>query len=101
MAIAVAACSADPGASASDDTVRVVATTTVLADIVANVGGDRVTVSSIIPPGVGPEDYEPKPNDARALDGADLVVSNGVGLDDFLDGLIEAERERRPEARAG
>jgi zinc/manganese transport system substrate-binding protein/manganese/iron transport system substrate-binding protein len=73
-----------------------VATTTVLADIVANVGGDRVAVSSIIPPGVGPEDYEPKPDDARALDVADLIVSNGVGLDDFLDGLVEADGSQTP-----
>ena len=80
----------------SDDTLQVVATTTVLADIVANVGGDRVTVRSIIPPGVGPEDYEPKPDDARALDGADLIVSNGVGLDDFLDGLVEANGNDAP-----
>ncbi|MGP1675474.1 MAG: metal ABC transporter substrate-binding protein [Candidatus Limnocylindrales bacterium] len=65
-----------------------VATTTVLADIVQNVGGDRVAATSIIPPGVGPEDYEAKPEDARLLDKAELIVSNGVGLDDFLDGLL-------------
>ena len=68
----------------------VVATTTVFADIVHNVGGERVTVTSIIPAGVGPEDYEPKPDDARKLADADLIVSNGVGLDDFLDRLIMA-----------
>jgi zinc/manganese transport system substrate-binding protein/manganese/iron transport system substrate-binding protein len=78
------------GPSASDAALRVVATTTVFADIVANVGGDRVTVSSIIPAGVGPEDYEPKPDDAKKLANADLIVSNGVGLDDFLDKLIGA-----------
>lgn len=89
-AIAVAACSTGPGPSAPDGRLHVVATTTVFADIVANVGGDRVTVRSIIPAGVGPEDYEPKPDDARALTGAALIVSNGVGLDDFLDGLLEA-----------
>jgi ABC-type Zn uptake system ZnuABC Zn-binding protein ZnuA len=96
LAVAIEACSVGPGPSASDDALRVVATTTVLADIIANVGGDRVTVGSIIPPGVGPEDYEPKPNDARALDGADLVVSNGVGLDDFLGGLVEANGSDAP-----
>jgi zinc/manganese transport system substrate-binding protein/manganese/iron transport system substrate-binding protein len=47
-----------------------------------------VTVTSIIPPGVGPEDYEPKPEDARKLAEAQLIVSNGVGLDDFLDRLL-------------
>jgi ABC-type Zn uptake system ZnuABC Zn-binding protein ZnuA len=71
----------------------VVATTTVFADIVRNVAGDRATVTSIIPAGAGPEDYEPKPDDARKLADADLIVSNGVGLDDFLDQLIDAAGE--------
>jgi ABC-type Zn uptake system ZnuABC Zn-binding protein ZnuA len=83
-----------PSASPSGaTTVSIVATTTVFADIIRNVGGDRVAVSSIIPAGVGPEDYEPKPDDARKLAGADLIVSNGVGLDDFLDKLIGAAGE--------
>jgi zinc/manganese transport system substrate-binding protein/manganese/iron transport system substrate-binding protein len=68
--------------------IKVVTTTTVFADIVGNIGGSRVTATSIIPPGVGPEDYEPKPEDARKLSDARLIVSNGVGLDDFLDDLL-------------
>jgi zinc/manganese transport system substrate-binding protein/manganese/iron transport system substrate-binding protein len=71
----------------------VVATTTVFADIIRNIAGDRATVVSIIPAGVGPEDYEPKPDDAKKLLGADLIVSNGVGLDDFVDKLITAAGE--------
>jgi ABC-type Zn uptake system ZnuABC Zn-binding protein ZnuA len=67
---------------------RVVTTTTVFADIIRAVGGSRVTVSSIIPAGVGPEDYEPRPDDATRLADAKLIVSNGVGLDDFLERLI-------------
>jgi ABC-type Zn uptake system ZnuABC Zn-binding protein ZnuA len=70
--------------------IRVVTTTTVFADIVRAVGGTRADVSSIIPPGVGPEDYEPKPDDARRLADAQLIVSNGVGLDNFLDRLLES-----------
>ena len=81
-----------PVGSPATAALSVVATTTVFADIVRNVGGERVTVSSIIPAGVGPEDYEPKPNDAKKLAGADLIVSNGVGLDDFLDKLIDGGR---------
>ena len=75
-------------AAGSAEPVRVVATTTVFADLVRAVGGSRVAVTSIIPAGVGPEDYEPKPGDAAMLADADLIVSNGVGLDDFLDRLI-------------
>lgn len=68
--------------------VKVVTTTTVFAHIVQSIGGDRIAVSSIIPAGVGPEDFEPKPDDAKRLSDAQLVVSNGVGLDDFLDDLL-------------
>ena len=98
--VVVAACGSTSGSSPSQGaaastaaTLRVVATTTVFADIVRNVGGDRVAAASIIPPGAGPEDYEPKPDDAKKLAGADLIVSNGVGLDDFLDKLIDAAGE--------
>ena len=70
------------------DALRVVTTTTVLADIVRSVGGSRVDVRSIVPVGVGPEDYEPKPDDARAIADARLIISNGVGLDDFLGRLL-------------
>jgi len=91
----VAACggpSATPsgstGIGSDSDALRVVTTTTVFADIVKAVGGRRTSVQSIIPSGVGPEDYEPKPQDARTLATAQLIVSNGVGLDDFLDRLL-------------
>jgi len=86
----VGGCQAGGGATGSPATgaVKVVTTTTVFADIVSNVGGGRVSVSSIIPPGVGPEDYEPKPDDAKKLGDASLIVSNGVGLDDFLERLL-------------
>jgi zinc/manganese transport system substrate-binding protein/manganese/iron transport system substrate-binding protein len=100
ITLAVAACQAstttpNPAASGGSaagtpaaDALKVVTTTTVFADIVQNVGGRRVAASSIIPPGVGPEDYEPKPDDARKLSDAQLIVSNGIGLDDFLQKLL-------------
>lgn len=95
--VVLAACgSAGSSSPASPATLRVVATTTVFADIIRNVGGDRVSVVSIIPPGVGPEDYEPKPDDARKLTDAQLVVSNGLGLDDFLVRLISSAGDERP-----
>jgi zinc/manganese transport system substrate-binding protein/manganese/iron transport system substrate-binding protein len=89
-ALAVAACQGPTGSRPASGAVKVVTTTTVFAEIVQRVGGDRVTAGSIIPPGVGPEDYEPKPDDAKELADAKLVVSNGVGLDDFLDDLLVA-----------
>lgn len=82
--------------SASGTGIRVIATTTVLADIVRNVGGPCVDVGSIVPAGVGPEDYEPKPEDARHLADAKLIVSNGVGLDDFLGKLLASNASDAP-----
>jgi ABC-type Zn uptake system ZnuABC Zn-binding protein ZnuA len=77
-----------PSAPPASAGLKVVTTTTVFADIVRIIGGDRVAVSSIIPAGVGPEDFEPKPDDAKLLSDAALIVSNGVGLDDFLHDLL-------------
>lgn len=92
----LAACTGGSESPSPSGSFRVVATTTVFADIIRNVGGDRVSVTSIIPPGVGPEDYEAKPEDARKLSDAQLVVSNGVGLDDFLDRLLASADGERP-----
>jgi zinc/manganese transport system substrate-binding protein/manganese/iron transport system substrate-binding protein len=80
--------SAGPSITPAPGAIRIVTTTTVFADIVRAVGGSRTDVRSIIPPGVGPEDYEPKPDDAKSLADAQLIVSNGVGLDDFLNRLL-------------
>jgi ABC-type Zn uptake system ZnuABC Zn-binding protein ZnuA len=79
-----------PAPPAAPGALKVVTTTTVFADIVRNVGGSQISVTSIIPPGVGPEDYEPKPDDAKRLADAALIVSNGVGLDDFLERLLSS-----------
>ena len=69
---------------------RVVATTTQVADLAANVGGDRVQVTSLLKPGVDAHDYEPSPADIDAIARADLVVQNGVGLEEWLDDTIES-----------
>jgi ABC-type Zn uptake system ZnuABC Zn-binding protein ZnuA len=83
-------CGAPATSPVTGSTLRVVTSTTVFADIVRQVGGDHVTVDSIVPSGVGPEDYEPRPADARRIADAELIISNGVGLDDFLDKIITA-----------
>jgi ABC-type Zn uptake system ZnuABC Zn-binding protein ZnuA len=97
LTVVLAACGGgSPSGNPDPGALRVVTTTTVFADIVQHVGGSRVAVTSIIPSGVGPEDYEPKPDDARKLADAKLVISNGVGLDDFLDRLIASAGEAPP-----
>ena len=78
------------GAGAEGGALRVVATTTQVADLAANVGGDRVRVSSLLKPGIDAHDYEPSPADIDALAHADLVLQNGVGLEEWLGDTIES-----------
>jgi len=71
------------------DVVPVVTTTTVLVDFVQAVGGDHVSVRSIVPTGASVESYEPTPQDAVALHDARLLVENGAGLENWLNPLID------------
>lgn len=70
--------------------VRVVATTTQIADFARNVGGDKVSVTQILRPNVDPHDYEPTPADIDGVSKAKLVLRNGVGLDAWLDQVVTA-----------
>jgi ABC-type Zn uptake system ZnuABC Zn-binding protein ZnuA len=87
-ALLAAGCSGTGGAAGDrgggDGRLRVVATTTQVADLAANVGGDRVQVTSLLKPGIDPHDYEPSPADIDAIAHADLVLENGVGLEAWL-----------------
>jgi ABC-type Zn uptake system ZnuABC Zn-binding protein ZnuA len=69
---------------------KVVATTTQVADLVAHVGGDRVDVVTLLKPGIDAHDYEPSPADVEAIANAELVVENGVGLESWLHDTIES-----------
>jgi ABC-type Zn uptake system ZnuABC Zn-binding protein ZnuA len=66
----------------------VVATTTILADLVAQVGGDRVRVESLVPKGGEVHTFDPKPSDIRRVTEARIVFRNGLGLDDWLGDLV-------------
>ncbi len=90
VALVAAGCGASPGtgdAPGSSGRLQVVATTTVLADFVAQIGGDRVSVAALVPKGGEVHTFDPTPSDARRLAEADLIVANGLGLDDWLTGL--------------
>jgi ABC-type Zn uptake system ZnuABC Zn-binding protein ZnuA len=63
---------------------NVVATTTQVADLAANVGGDRVKVTRLFKPNVDPHDYEPSPADIDTIARANLVLENGAGLESWL-----------------
>ena len=72
------------------------ATTTQIQDFVRNVGGDRVNVVGILPPATDPHDYQPTADDARKLALADVVFSNGAGLEPWIDDLAKNVRPGVP-----
>jgi len=67
---------------------RVVATFSILADLVRAVGGDRVEAVALVGPGADAHSFAPKPADAQALARASLVVVNGLGFDAWADRLV-------------
>jgi len=76
------------GPSGAGTQLTVVATTTVFADMVKNVGGDLVAVTSLVPRGGDVHTFEPKPADIQAVAGAKVLFMNGLGLDDWLERTI-------------
>jgi ABC-type Zn uptake system ZnuABC Zn-binding protein ZnuA len=75
---------------------RVVATTTQVADLAANVGGDHIQVTSLLKPNLDAHDYEPSPADVEAIAHADLVLENGAGLESWLHDTIASSGFQGP-----
>jgi manganese/zinc/iron transport system substrate-binding protein len=67
---------------------QVLCTTTIVADLVRQVAGDRVRVESLLAPGVDPHSYRATPRDADRLARANLVVASGLGLEGKLAELL-------------
>jgi zinc/manganese transport system substrate-binding protein len=77
-------------AMAETQPLRAVASFSVLADMVRQVGGERVAVTSIVPPGGDAHGYQIRPADARAVKDAGAVVVNGLGLDNWVQRLVRS-----------
>lgn len=97
VALLLAACGARstttaPAPATSDGArpLRIVVSLPVFTSLVQAVGGERVTVTSIVPPGSDAHTYQPTPADVKAVADADLVFVNGVGLEEWLRPLIES-----------
>jgi len=70
--------------------IKVAATIAPLGEFVKAVGGERVTVTVIVPPAAEPHTFEPTPSQMVELAGADLFVKNGAGLEFWLDRILQA-----------
>ena len=83
-------CGDGPTTSGSDGKLAVVATTTQVADFARVIGGDRVDVVGILGPNVDPHDFEPAPADIERLTDARVIVRSGVGIDAWLDKMVDS-----------
>src|SRR4051812_12632360 len=74
----------------TQDKIRVVATFSILADLVRNVGGDAVDVTPLVGPNGDAHAYSPSPADAKRLAEAKLVLVNGLGFEGWIERLVKA-----------
>lgn len=79
--------------TAAQGKLQVVATTSILADVVKQVAGEYADVSSIVPVGSNEHEYQPAPRDIAAVSDADLVFEVGLGLEEFMSTIIENASE--------
>lgn len=77
-------------AAHADEPLQVVTSFSILADMVEQVGGERVEVTSLVGPDSDTHVFSPSPSDARHLAEADLVVINGLQFEGWMERLIDA-----------
>jgi len=85
---------ADKAIADEKDQINVVATFSVLADMVSRVGGDYVEVTSLVGWGEDAHVFHASPNDVKRVANADLLVTNGFGFEGWLERLISAAKYR-------
>ncbi|MBV5263655.1 metal ABC transporter substrate-binding protein [Pinisolibacter aquiterrae] len=83
-----------PLAVAAETRLPVVASFSILADLIARVGGERVTISTLVGPNGDAHVFQPKPSDAKTLAAAKLVFVNGLGFEGWMDRLVAASGTR-------
>lgn len=86
LILALAGCAAPQPESAG---LQVVASTTILGDVVEQVGGDRIQLTVLLPLEADPHSFQPAPQDLARIAEADLVFVNGLGLEEFLTDVIQ------------
>ena len=82
--------------AAAQEKLKVVATFSILADLVKNVGGDRVDVQALVGPNGDAHVYQPAPADAKTLSEAKVVFVNGLGFEGWIARLIKASGTKAP-----
>ncbi|WP_332065857.1 metal ABC transporter solute-binding protein, Zn/Mn family [Bartonella sp. CB189] len=79
-----------PFSASAHNKIKVVTSFSILADLVKNVGGNHISIITLIGPNANMHTYEAIPHDAQALKNADIIFINGLHLEGFMNRLITA-----------
>lgn len=88
------------GPAAAQEKLKVLATFSILGDLVRNVGGDRVEVATLVGPNSDAHVYAPAPADAKKVADAKVVLTNGLGYEGWMGRLLKASGTKAPVAIA-
>jgi len=86
-ALVLTGCGSAP--QSADEGLKVIASTSFLADIAQNVAGDRLTVESLLPIGADPHAYQAAPADVSKIAESDVLILNGIEYEHFIEPLLE------------
>jgi manganese/zinc/iron transport system substrate-binding protein len=90
----LAGCTPSPDVPLAQRSIRVLATTTMIADAVRQIGGDAVTVDTLMGPGIDPHRYVPSAGDIDRIDRADIVFHNGLHLEGKMADVLASSATR-------
>lgn len=82
---------------ALNKTLNVVTSVSPITNIVKNIGGDRINLNGLVPEGVNSHTFEPVPSDIVKLGKADLVIINGLYLEDPMEKVVNASLKTKPD----
>lgn len=89
-------CSSSAGSNWAEGKLRITTTTGMIADITKNVGGEHVSVISLMGPGVDPHLYKPTSGDLSRLSQAQVILYNGLGLESKMQTALDRMAESKP-----
>ncbi|PKN95079.1 MAG: ABC transporter substrate-binding protein [Chloroflexi bacterium HGW-Chloroflexi-4] len=87
MLISLAACT--PSESSKTD-IKIVASTTLVGDVVSQIGGDHIQLTVLFPVGADPHTFEPRPQDVAAISEARVIFLNGLELEHSLESILDS-----------
>ena len=98
VALVIGACVGDPentseNADQEDTRLKVVTTVSPITSIVENIGGPRISLEGVVPEGVNSHTFEPAPSMAKLMAGADLIIINGLFLEEPTLALAESNKK--------